>query len=61
MEFKELQRYDALEDVDTITYDWICRVRAQAIWKGINRETQQFWGIDIIFLDDSVCFSKLTT
>lgn len=50
----ELQKYAALEDLDITTYDWICRVRAQAIWKGINRETNQFWGINIIFLDDSV-------
>ncbi|KAK1361737.1 hypothetical protein POM88_046211 [Heracleum sosnowskyi] len=46
-------KYDMLSDVDTNTYKWNCRVRAQAIWKGISRETQKCFGINIIFLDDS--------
>lgn len=33
---------------------WNIRVRAQAIWKGITRDTQEFRGINILFIDDSV-------
>lgn len=33
---------------------WNIRVRAQAIWKGITRESKEFRGINILFIDDSV-------
>lgn len=33
---------------------WNIRVRAQAIWRGITRETKEFRGLNIIFVDDSV-------
>ncbi|KAK1383282.1 hypothetical protein POM88_021017 [Heracleum sosnowskyi] len=46
-------KYDILSDIETKSFKWNCRVRAQAIWKGISRETQQCFGINIIFLDDS--------
>lgn len=29
-------------------------VRVQSFWKGQNRETQEFWGINMILIDDSV-------
>ncbi|KAK1356508.1 hypothetical protein POM88_049764 [Heracleum sosnowskyi] len=48
-----LSKYDILSNIDTTTYNWKCRVRTQCIWKGINKETQQCWGINILFLDDS--------
>ncbi|KAK1363372.1 hypothetical protein POM88_038933 [Heracleum sosnowskyi] len=47
-----LNSYDLISVVNTTTFKWNCRVRAQAIWKGISRETQQCFGINIIFLDD---------
>ncbi|KAK1379222.1 hypothetical protein POM88_025966 [Heracleum sosnowskyi] len=49
----ELNKYDQLSKLDMSTYDWECRVRAQAVWKAMNRETQEFWGLNIIFIDDS--------
>ncbi|KAK1368802.1 hypothetical protein POM88_034894 [Heracleum sosnowskyi] len=48
-----LNKYDVLSSLDTNTYNWNCRVRAQTIWKGISRETKKCFGINIIFLDDS--------
>lgn len=30
------------------------RVRAQAVWKGINRKTNEFRGFNIIFTDEQV-------
>ncbi|KAK1361632.1 hypothetical protein POM88_046106 [Heracleum sosnowskyi] len=46
-------KYDTLSIIDTTTFKWNCRVRAQAIWKEISKETQQCFGINVIFLDDS--------
>lgn len=34
--------------------EWTVRVRAQSIWKGVNRQTQEFRGLNVIFIDDSV-------
>ncbi|XP_074374525.1 uncharacterized protein LOC141714929 [Apium graveolens] len=31
------------------------RVRAQAVWKGINRTTNEFRGFNIIFTDEQIC------
>lgn len=54
-----LQRYELLPSIDTTTNDWQCRVRAQTVWKGINKETLECWGINIIFVTDSVRDSYL--
>ncbi|KAK1355059.1 hypothetical protein POM88_048315 [Heracleum sosnowskyi] len=48
-----LNKFQLLSNLDTKTYDWKCRVRTQSIWKGINKQTQQCWGTNVIFLDDS--------
>lgn len=54
----ELNKFDSLMNLDVSTYDWNCRVRAQAVWKAMNRETQELWGLNILFIDDSVrCLS----
>lgn len=50
-----LQQYEGLAEIDTTTYDWQCKVRAQTVWNGMNKEMYQSWGMNIIFLDDSVC------
>lgn len=50
----ELIVYDPLDTIDTTTYEWKCRVRVQSFWKGQNRETQEFWGLNMILIDDSV-------
>lgn len=33
---------------------WNIRVKTQAVWKGITRETKEFRGINMILVDDSV-------
>ncbi|KAK1387360.1 hypothetical protein POM88_015538 [Heracleum sosnowskyi] len=44
--------YDSIQDLDDSTDEWNLRVRAQAIWKGITRQTGEFRGYNIIFFDD---------
>ncbi|KAK1353218.1 hypothetical protein POM88_052353 [Heracleum sosnowskyi] len=51
----ELYKYDNLTNLELSSYDWQCRVRAQAVWKGMNRETQEFWGLNMLLIDDSNC------
>ncbi|KAK1385861.1 hypothetical protein POM88_023596 [Heracleum sosnowskyi] len=50
MGFNKYNRFSSLNDSTT---DWTIRVRAQAIWKGITRQTGEFRGYNIIFFDDS--------
>lgn len=40
---------------------WEIQVRAQAVWKGITRDTKEFRGMNVLFIDDSVFNSLLTT
>ncbi|KAK1367966.1 DUF223 domain-containing protein [Heracleum sosnowskyi] len=49
----ELNKYERLNNIDTATYDWKCRVRLQNFWKGIKRETHEYYGLNMIFIDDS--------
>lgn len=51
----EMKLYDPISNIDSTTYDWVCRVRVQSFWKGLNRETKEFWGINMVLIDDSVC------
>ncbi|KAK1404591.1 hypothetical protein POM88_004196 [Heracleum sosnowskyi] len=44
--------YDNIQDLDDSTDEWNLRVRTQAIWKGITRQTCEFRGYNIIFFDD---------
>ncbi|KAL8090081.1 hypothetical protein AgCh_039522 [Apium graveolens] len=48
----DLHNYDNLSDVDSSSYYWKCRVRVQPLWKGMNRETQEFWGFNMLLIDD---------
>ncbi|KAL1818256.1 hypothetical protein ACET3Z_013125 [Daucus carota] len=50
---KILNRYDKVEHLRPQRTEWTIRVRAQAVWIGINRETQDFRGFNVIFIDDS--------
>lgn len=50
----ELNKYDQLSKLDVSSYEWECRVRAQAVWKGMNRETHEFWGLNMLLIDDCV-------
>ncbi|KAK1375148.1 hypothetical protein POM88_031341 [Heracleum sosnowskyi] len=45
-------KYHTVEDLNDSTNDWLVRVRAQAVWKGITRETNEFRGYNLIFIDD---------
>ncbi|KAK1358273.1 hypothetical protein POM88_051529 [Heracleum sosnowskyi] len=45
-------RKEDLKGLDDSTEEWRLRVRAQAIWKGITRQTGEFRGYNIIFIDD---------
>ncbi|KAK1361135.1 hypothetical protein POM88_045609 [Heracleum sosnowskyi] len=46
-------KYDKIETLKTGKYEWKLRVRAQSIWKVVNRQTQEFRGLNIILIDDS--------
>ncbi|KAK1377746.1 hypothetical protein POM88_024490 [Heracleum sosnowskyi] len=48
-------RFDRFDDLNDSKYEWRIRVRAQAIWKGITRESKEFRGFNIIFIDDTNC------
>ncbi|KAK1396875.1 hypothetical protein POM88_006738 [Heracleum sosnowskyi] len=48
-------KYDTVEDLNDSKHDWLLRVRAQAIWKGITKETNSFRGYNVIFVDDCLC------
>ncbi|WOH01103.1 hypothetical protein DCAR_0520484 [Daucus carota subsp. sativus] len=49
-----LNPYNPINSIDSTTYDWSCRVRVQSFWKGLNRESQEFWGLNMLLIDDSV-------
>ncbi|XP_074377234.1 uncharacterized protein LOC141718751 [Apium graveolens] len=49
----ELNKYDSLTDLELTSCDWRCRVRAQAVWKAMNRQTQEFLGMNMLLIDDS--------
>ncbi|KAL1831005.1 hypothetical protein ACET3Z_000656 [Daucus carota] len=49
----ELNPYNPINTLDTSTYEWKCCVRVQSFWKGMNRESQEFWGVNMILIDDS--------
>lgn len=51
MSFSKFHRFDELDESST---DWCIHVRAQAIWKGVNKKTKEFRGYNIISIDDSV-------
>ena len=51
----ELNPYNPISNLDTSTYEWKCYVRVHSFWKGMNRESQEFWGLNMILIDDSVC------
>ncbi|XP_017227517.2 uncharacterized protein LOC108203256 [Daucus carota subsp. sativus] len=51
MSFIEHSSLAALNDS---RYDWTISVRAQAIWQGINMQTKEFRGLNVVFIDDEV-------
>ncbi|XP_074327393.1 uncharacterized protein LOC141665311 [Apium graveolens] len=47
--------YHTLFELTTEKIVWSIRVRAQAVWKGINQTTNEFRGFNILFIDDQDC------
>ncbi|KAL1833682.1 hypothetical protein ACET3Z_003333 [Daucus carota] len=52
-EISIFNKYDKVQHLHSERTEWTLRVRAQAIWKGVNRVTQEFRGLNVIFVDDS--------
>lgn len=46
--------YSPITNLKPLKIKWCIRVRVQAVWKGITRETKEFRGINLILVDDSV-------
>ncbi|KAK1378562.1 hypothetical protein POM88_025306 [Heracleum sosnowskyi] len=51
----DLNKFDTVASLTTEKVVWSIRVRAQTIWKGINRTTNEFRGFNIIFMDEQNC------
>lgn len=51
MLFNKIQKLQSLQTEKT---EWTIRVRAQSIWEGVNRKTNEFKGLNLILIDDSV-------
>lgn len=47
-------KFDSLDLLDHSKDDWRIRVRAQTVWKRVNRQTGEVGGYNIIFCDDYV-------
>lgn len=47
-------QYDKVMHLHSERTEWTLRVRAQSIWKSINRQTQEFRGLNVIFIDEEV-------
>lgn len=46
--------YTSLLKINNSKIQWEIRVRAQAIWKGITRQTNEFRGLNMILIDETV-------
>nr|XP_017256631.1 PREDICTED: uncharacterized protein LOC108226198 [Daucus carota subsp. sativus] len=53
MDVSMFNKYDKVQHLHTERTEWTLRVRAQALWKSINRQTKEFRGLNVIFIDDS--------
>lgn len=49
--------YTPITCLNTTKIKWNIRVRAQAIWRGVTRETKEFRGYNLILVDDLVMFN----
>ncbi|KAK1391716.1 hypothetical protein POM88_010772 [Heracleum sosnowskyi] len=41
--------YDPIKDINSSTFVWKCRVKLQALWKGINHQSKEFFGLNMLF------------
>lgn len=55
MSFKE---YIPIQSINTGSIKWCIRVRVQALWHGITRETKEFRGVNMLLIDDCVRLSN---
>lgn len=55
----ELQKYDSIQDLTTTRFDWNCRLRLQCVWRASNPKTKELWGLNMIYIDDSVSMLNL--
>ncbi|XP_063935336.1 uncharacterized protein LOC135147035 [Daucus carota subsp. sativus] len=49
----ELNNFERINDLNPARFDWKCRLRLQSLWKGVHREKKEFYGVNMIFIDDS--------
>ena len=47
-------KFQKLQNLHTDKTEWTIRARAQSIWEGINRTTNEFKGLNVMLIDDSV-------
>lgn len=52
-------KYDKVQNLKVETTEWTLRVKAQTVWKSINRKTNEFKGLNVIFMDDTVTACNL--
>lgn len=50
----EFIKHTPFTKLNSSTIKWTVRARAQAVWKGITRETKEFRGLNLLLVDDSV-------
>ena len=55
----ELDKFDSIEALTTTRFDWKCRLRLQCLWRASNMKTKEFWGLNMIYIDDSVSMLNL--
>ncbi|KAL1824304.1 hypothetical protein ACET3Z_011082 [Daucus carota] len=46
-------KFQKLQNLHTDKTEWTIRARAQSIWEGINRATNEFKGLNVMLIDDS--------
>nr|XP_017233406.1 PREDICTED: uncharacterized protein LOC108207474 [Daucus carota subsp. sativus]XP_017256662.1 PREDICTED: uncharacterized protein LOC108226225 [Daucus carota subsp. sativus]XP_017256744.1 PREDICTED: uncharacterized protein LOC108226311 [Daucus carota subsp. sativus] len=46
-------KFQKLQNLHTDKTEWTIRARAQSIWEGINRTTNEFKGLNVMLIDDS--------
>ncbi|WOH09907.1 hypothetical protein DCAR_0729367 [Daucus carota subsp. sativus] len=49
----ELNKFDSIQEFTTTRFDWKCRLRLQSLWRASDMKTKEFWGLNMVFIDDS--------
>ncbi|WOH15092.1 hypothetical protein DCAR_0934629 [Daucus carota subsp. sativus] len=55
MKIKKMEfiTHSPITKLNSSTIKWTIKARAQAVWKGITRDSKEFRGLNILFVDDS--------